>query len=415
MTSDAGAARAIPAGAAHRSEDLPDARRIAEIDALRGFALLGILLVNALMMAGPYGLGGELGTSALDRAVQWLVTALVTSKFYVLFAFLFGCSFTLQQRSAERAGVRFGPRRLRRSAGMLILGFTHAVLLYPGDILMAYALLGLVLFAGRKAGRGAVRTAWWWFGLAGAVLLLIGTALALLPQEAARFSTELSAEAAQLTDGYRGDAASVVATNAGQLDEVLFGVVQTAGHVVPAFLLGMVAARHGRPALSGVMRRRLHRTLRLGLAAGLPGGAFMALAMTGPLGPRWEILGTAVGTVTAPALTAAYTSAMLLWLGRPSSRRVWPLLAAAGRMSLTNYLLQSLVLALVFTGYGLALYGRLGAATVTVGALLLYTGQLLLSHRALRRFRYGPAEWLLRAVTHGRRPAKTGRPRLPRR
>lgn len=127
--------------------------RLLEVDALRGFALAGILVVNLMTTAGPPGArGGLAAVHAADGAVEWLVVLLAQSKFYLLFSFLFGYSFTLQMDSAERAGARFAPRMSRRLAGLFVLGIAHAVLLYTGDILMIYALLGLVLLAARNAG-----------------------------------------------------------------------------------------------------------------------------------------------------------------------------------------------------------------------------------------------------------------------
>ncbi|MEV8309086.1 hypothetical protein AB0P36_17455 [Streptomyces flavidovirens] len=92
-------------------------QRILEVDALRGFALLGILLVNTLTMAGSYGLLGGRPPATADTVTLWLVDFLAQSKFYLLFSFLFGYSFTLQAASAERAGARFGPRTMRRLLG----------------------------------------------------------------------------------------------------------------------------------------------------------------------------------------------------------------------------------------------------------------------------------------------------------
>lgn len=129
--------------------------RLAQVDALRGFALLGILVVNIGYMASTYhgsGLEDPGFASPLDGAVRWFVTVFFEAKFFLLFSFLFGYSFTLQLDSAERSGARFAPRFLRRLAGLFVLGALHAVLLFPGDILTMYAVLGLILLAARRPG-----------------------------------------------------------------------------------------------------------------------------------------------------------------------------------------------------------------------------------------------------------------------
>ncbi|MGW5848936.1 DUF418 domain-containing protein [Streptomyces sp. NPDC055254] len=389
---------------------VPEARppRISEVDALRGFALLGILLVNALMMAGPYALGTvrDPDASTPDRAVEAFVQIFVVGKFYLMFSFLFGYSFTLQVASAERAGVRPVPRLLRRSLGLLVLGVLHAVLLFTGDILMTYAVLGLVLVAARGcAPHTARRAALIVFGCASAFMLLLGSASLLMSAaEAADLDAELAAGFPGLVSDYRGDAGSVVRANLDQLPDALLAIPVVGGFVVPAFLAGVYGGKLGLLTATARHRARMRRILLLGVAVGLPGAVFAGLATSGPLGPRWAILGQSVGTVSAAALTAAYVCGMLLLMNTARGGRVTALLAPAGRMALTNYLSQSLVMALVFTGYGLALYDRLGPAVVVLGALTLYAAQLALSRYLMARYRYGPVEWLLRAVTLARLP-----------
>ncbi|HET6858380.1 MAG TPA: DUF418 domain-containing protein [Streptomyces sp.] len=392
---------------ATRPAPLPPTRqRILEVDALRGFALGGILLVNALSMAGPgYGLPGDGTRPDADGVAEWLVVALVQAKFYVLFSFLFGYSFTLQMESADRAGARFGPRMSRRLLGLFVLGLLHAVFLYTGDILMTYALLGLVLLAARSAGPSGARTAALWvFGVASSLLLLVGL-LGLLvsdPAGEAAIAAEAGPEAARLIAAYQGDFTDVVAENISFWPEYLAGILLMGGFVVAAFLTGLAAGK--RQWITHTTPARLRRMCVTGLCVGLPGAVLLAAGTVGPLPPRWELFALAVGTVTAPALTAAYASALLLWLRTPRGARTVAALAPAGRMALTNYLTQSLVMALIFTGYGFGLYGRAGAAAVVCGAVVLYAAQLALSARLMRRYRLGPVEWLLRAVTVAGRP-----------
>lgn len=388
----------------------PVRSRMAEIDALRGFALLGILLVNAAMMAGPYGLGSvhDPGASALDRTVEGVLQTFVVGKFYLMFSFLFGYSFTLQLAAADRAAARPVPRLLRRSLGLLALGVLHAVLLYVGDILITYAVLGLVLVAARGCSpRAARRAAGLLYGCTSALMLLVGSvSLFLSDAESADLDAELAADFPGLIAGYRGDAAAVLRTNLDQLPDALLASLLMSGFVLAAFLVGLYCGKLRLLADAAVDRTRLRRVCLLGAAAGLPGGLFMALTASGPLGARWTALGQVVGMVTAPALTAAYVCGTLLLLRGPRGARLTALLAPAGRMALTNYLSQSLVMALVFTGYGLALYDRLPPAVVTAGACALYGVQLALSARLMTRFRYGPVEWLLRAVTVGHAPGR---------
>ncbi|WP_323369608.1 DUF418 domain-containing protein [Streptomyces alkaliterrae] len=391
----------------------PTTPRILEVDALRGFALGGILLANVLVMAGPFALtGGRPEETGADLIAHWLVAALVESKFYLLFSFLFGYSFTLQTSSAERAGASFERRMLRRLLALFVLGVTHAVLLYSGDILTTYAVLGLVLFASRRASPERVwRAALWLYGVI-AVLLLLAAASATVPASEFGTAAEAQAEAHALTEAYRGGLADVVAANIRALPELLLGTLVAGGHVVTAFLVGFVAGR--RRSLAGnVSASRLRRSCVIGGVVGVPGGVLMALGTVGPLSDQWEVPAFVLGLVAAPALSVAYASGLLLWFRTARGARVASWLAPAGRMALTNYLLQSLVMALVFYGYGLGLYGRTGAAAAVCGALVLYVTQSYVSARLMRRFRYGPVEWVLRAVTVAGRPGEDGGVRKP--
>ncbi|UNZ16275.1 DUF418 domain-containing protein [Streptomyces sp. 891-h] len=374
------------------------AQRIRDVDALRGFALLGILLVNVQVMADPYAGQGPYG-SAAERVAVWLVTALVSSKFYLLFAFLFGYSFTLQARSAGREGARFAGRQLRRLLCLWCLGFAHAVLLFPGDILMTYAVLGLVLFAARGvAPRKAV---------GGAVVLVVSLGVLLLGKGLLALAATAPGgaavpEAASAVAAYRGDPASVVHANLRHWHDLLAGDMLYAPHILAAFLVGLAAGKRQLLADRDRCRVQARRLVGYGLPVGLAGGVFTAVCRNGPLDARWYDVGDAVGVLTAPALTAAYGGGLLLVLRTGKGRRLGEVLAAAGRLALSNYLTQSLVMALVFTGYGLALHGRLSLVPVLAGCFVLYAAQLALSTWLVRRFRHGPVEWLLHNVTRGR-------------
>ncbi|GAA2066194.1 DUF418 domain-containing protein [Streptomyces albiaxialis] len=381
--------------------------RIHEADALRGFALLGILLVNARTMAGP-GLvpGGGPWASWADEAADWLITALVSTKFYLLFSFLFGYSFTLQERSARRAGASFAARHLRRLSCLFALGIAHGVLLFPGDILMVYGALSLPLFAARGlAPRTAVRRAAWLVAGTAACLLTWGLlTVALAGPVDPRDAAAAAATARETTAAYTGGPGSVVRANLGELRAVLGWNVLYGADIFAGFLLGLAAGRCGLLAGTERHRARMVRTVRRWLPLGLAGGVFMAVCRNGPLDARWYDVGSAVGVLTAPALTASYACGLLLLLRTRPGRRIAGALTAAGRLALTHYLTQSLVLALVFTGYGLARYGGHGTAAVTAGCLVLYAGQLAAGRLLIRRYRYGPAEWLLRTATLARRP-----------
>ncbi|MEU7280983.1 DUF418 domain-containing protein [Streptomyces sp. NPDC045431] len=384
-------------------------RRVPEVDALRGFALGGIVLVNVLVLSGTYGRTAvDPAVAGADLVAHWLVIAFFETKFYLLFSFLFGYSFTLQMESARRAGAAFVPRMLRRLTGLLLLGAAHMALLYSGDILTMYAVLGLILLAARNAPPERLwRAARWFYAVPVVLLVLVGAlaGAAYTPDPSA--TADATREAARIAEEMRGGAADVIGAHLATWPEAMGALLLMGGSIVAAFLVGCGAGK--RRLLTGgvVDPARLRRTRAIGLAVGLPGGLLMAAGTVAPLPERWEVVCFALGMAAAPMLTAAYVSALMLWFTTPRGARLAALLAPAGRMALTNYLSQSLVLALVFTGYGLGLYGRTGAAVACAVALAVYAAQLFLSARLMRRYSHGPVEWVLRTVTLGRPPRRS--------
>jgi len=395
--------------------------RVDEIDVLRGFALFGILVVNARMLAGTYAaeIGGA-GASTVDRVADWLVTAVVSTEFYLPFSFLFGYSFVLQARSARRAGAVFEPLHLRRTVMLFALGAAHAVLLFPGDILMTYAVLALVLYGLRGlTAKAALRVAARLVVVLSVLLLAYGllTLAFAEPAAPARYTPQI----ADTVAAYRGEVLSVIGAHLHDLRAQIGSDLLFAPDILAAFLAGLAAAKVGLVERRGRDRRWLRRVVVRWLPVGLVGSLITAFCVSGPLDARWFWVGQAVATLTAPALMASYACGVMVLLnsegrGQAAAGRVVPralgrnraaaVLAAAGRMSLTHYLTQSLVLAFVFTGYGFALYGRVGTALVLVGCVLLYTFQLALCTWLMGRVRYGPVELLLRTVTLARRPGR---------
>ncbi|WP_405186822.1 DUF418 domain-containing protein [Streptomyces anulatus] len=377
--------------------------RLAQVDALRGFALLGILMVNITYMASAYhgtgledpGLGGP-----LSEGVRWLVAVLFETKFFLLFSFLFGYSFTLQIDSAERRGARFTPRFLRRLTGLFVLGGIHAVVLFPGDILTLYAALGLILLALRRIPpRTAIRIAIALPAVTAVGYALLALAVAHAGGGGAIPSSEALA-AAEATEALRGGPASVIGAHLQQLpDVVVLLVFFQAPSALAAFLVGLAAGR--RRALADTYRhpRLLRRLQWAGFTAGLLGAVVYADASLNHPESAYQLFALGLDVITAPLLAAAYAATVLRLVHGRCGRAVVTALAPAGRMSLTNYLGQSLVCALLFTGFGAALIGRVPPIGVAAIALTLFTAQTVASRWWLTHHAYGPLEYLLRAWT----------------
>ncbi|MBF6175725.1 DUF418 domain-containing protein [Nocardia blacklockiae] len=379
-------------------------QRIHDVDALRGFALLGIFLVNITFMASGYPgnlVADPAYSGVLDDAVRFALEMFVSMKFYVLFSFLFGYSFTLQMSAAARAEAAFVPRMLRRIAGLFVFGVLHTVFLYGGDILTTYAVACLFLLWLRGTGdRKALRIA---AGIYAVVLvatfaagLFVDTS-SLLPD-----GDQARAAGAEQTAALLGGWGDILGEHLSGLGLLVAQALSLQGPTALAmFLLGMVAGRRELLARVRGDEPVLRRIRWIGYPLGLAGGLVYALG-GGPSNTFTALAGIA----SAPLLSAAYVATLLRLMHRPRTAWLRSALAPAGRIALTNYLAQSAIGLLIFTGIGLGAAGSVSPAGLVVLACAVFAGQLAVSALWLRRFRYGPAEWVLRAITIGRIPTR---------
>ena len=360
-------------------------------DQLRGFALLGIIVVNMPFLAVSNIGTWELQLSNLsDKVVAFLIVALAQGKFYLLFAFLFGYSLTLILKSRSTNGVR---RYLRRLIGLAVLGAGHAYLFFIGDILMSYALLGLVLllFIGRSTRTVLFASAFSYvIGLALLALVFFETRRA--TASAGGFITNPTA----LDDAIKGSFLDSVVGRANALPEAL--LVQLVINWFPAlsmFLLGLAAGRVGLLSDPAKHKGLWRSCVIVGVLVGLPAGitsAWLALVPEDPTG-IYGIAGVVVGFALAPAVSAGYVGAIALL----SDRRFMSYAEPAGRMSLTGYLGESILLAAIFCGWGLGLFGVLSLTQALLVALSVWIALEIFGKQWLRSFAYGPFEWILRS------------------
>lgn len=366
-------------------------------DRLRGIALLGIVVVNA----PPLGISVDgFTTSSLanvaDRASAFLVIALAQGKFYLLFSFLFGYSAAFILRDGSEANRR---RFARRLVALAAIGLIHAVFFYIGDILLAYALLGFGLLA--LAGRSdrALRR-WAYVALAIGLTLpfiMLGPVAELDPNAlTAPTDPTLGALDSALSTGSFLDAALARLRALPISLAALF--VQQGALAFGAFCLGLLAARR-RLLADPQQRRALWRRMALiGLFVGLPlqlVGATMAMSGLGTstAPDTLAAFGTVLVFATAPILAAGYLG--LVGWGMATRPGLVAFAAIPGRASLSVYIGESVLLSLLFCGYGLGYFGEWGAFAVVLSGIAAWGLLALLTHAWLGRFRQGPLEALL--------------------
>ena len=379
-------------------------------DELRGFALLGIVLVNAPFLAvSVQGFVDVSVATWYDRTVAFLIFALVQAKFYLLFSFLFGYSLHYIVKNDTPASIR---RFKWRLTGLAVIGVAHATFLFTGDILFIYAVLAMGLLALRaKTDRVVMQTgvmaALLWAAVWGVMVWAVGDNFQKSPSVesggGAGESLYVALQSFNLSLQYANFWEATLARMAYWPWGLLFGVVLNGLGVVAMFCLGMVAGRR-RVLASPAAHPLLWRNgLARGLGLGLPLGALGAWLAVGPgaqlndnSGSR-EFAGLAIGYISAPLLTWGYVSV----LARLHINQV-PILAIfrpAGRMSLTVYIGESLLLSLTFAAYGLGYFGQMAAAGVAATALITWAVMNVVALLIQRRFVMGPLETVLHWIS----------------
>ncbi|MCF7750982.1 DUF418 domain-containing protein [Bacillus subtilis subsp. subtilis] len=382
--------------------------RIAVLDILRGFALLGILLMNMEAFSGPLDLAFtniDPHWQGLDYGADAAIYVLVQGKFFTLFSLLFGAGFAIMAQRAEAARRAFTPFYLRRSAALLLIGLCHALLVWSGDILVVYALVSLPLLACREAPTRWLPAMGVLTYLCAAVLmLLLGLLMGLSAQHdpAGEQARDALAKAAQTIDMQRqayghGSYLQAVVQRLRDFITQLGAIIVVGPEVLGMFLIGSWFARSGALAAPANHARLYWRLRWVALPTGL--AMMLASAIWQPyLAPGTFTAASgaafALGSVASLLMCLGY----LAWIVHARSRLQW--LAPVGRMALTQYIAQSLVCTWVFYGYGLGAFEQLPRAAQVPFAIGLFALQVVVSHAWLRHFRFGPLEWLWRAMTY---------------
>ncbi len=397
-----------------RSSPVEPAERIPVLDVLRGFALLGIAIINMSGFKTPdHAVAVErLYPGFWNHAASWLIDVFGDGKFNAIFSFLFGVGLTIQLERAEARQAPFVRLYLRRLAVLLALGLVHCFLIWNGDVLHIYAVLGLALLVCRRLPDRFV------FAL---IVVLLMTPMAWsgyrfyhqTPPHLSRVQREEKARQELRIYGQ----GSYVEMTQNRAEGFREAYTQGWGYLFMCqmgvtLLLGFYAGRRrffrDLPAHLPLIRR----VFWWGLASGLSCALFFATAhaLRNPDQDRPTLLGLA-GSIAyqlnRPLLSLVYIAGIVLLSERMTWRSRFGPLAAVGRMPLTNYLMQSVIATTIFYHYGFGLFGQVGPAVGLLISLGIYAVQVLYSGWWMARFRFGPLEWLWRAVTYGYFPPLT--------
>lgn len=389
--------------------------RFAILDILRGFALVGIAVANfpefALFTFLKPDAVAAMPTGEADRWVRFLQYVFVDGKFYTIFSLLFGIGFSIIISNAMRRGASGFRIFYRRMAILLGFGFVHLMFIWSGDILMLYALMGMLLPLFRNCSD---RTLLSW----AAVLLFVPVIIDFACEFA---GVSLSAGVVRLQQHYcakygiTDDNFAYWLRDADSYGGVFQFLVQGAlvrvqefvdGNryfkVMGLFLIGFCIGRRRMYAHTVMRRRMLRRVALAGCFAGLP--LSVVYAWSAVNGHPWgNAAHSLLYFVSVYIVGFAYVAAICLVYNRHPRARVFSLFSAPGRMALTNYIGQSVWGMAIYYGIGLGLGASMGLSLVVPVAVGVWLVEALFSLLWLRFFNFGPLEWIWRMLTYGRR------------
>ncbi|MCW4682794.1 DUF418 domain-containing protein [Bacillus pumilus] len=364
--------------------------RVELIDSLRGFSLLGILIVNMLNFQYDYDFEKMFDSSFWGQEFGVYVTEILfQGSFYPIFSFLFGYSFIKLIESTKAKGLNTNAIVVRRGFGLIVLGMLHYIFIWNGDILLYYGacMLFLMMFMSSR-----IKTMLIWSGVLGALSLVV------LPY----LMTFVYGNDDLLTDVYaKGAYGDILLSRITIEDDMmivtiimaivtitlmpilgfLFGTIM----VGPFALLGMAIGKKGH--LTEVDRGMAYRKGWVGMII-----IGLALKCATFIDAPWSEM---VMTLGAYVLTIGYIQAFIVFYYSKAAQGLKRLLAGLGRLSLSNYLAQSIICTTIFYSYGLGLFGQMGSMFGLLLAVGLYTAQLFISYLYLKKWRRGPVEWMM--------------------
>ena len=375
---------------------VPETNRTVSIDILRGFALLGILLVNMPTFNTPvlYMGGFDENSSNLDSILSSLVELFAQGSFYPLFAFMFGYGAIIIAENSRRKGISFPKLFSKRLAILLVIGLIHAFLLWSGDILLMYALTGFLFILFYKlSGKALLGT--------GIALYIVSAFLPLLQRMPEEGSFENTSAAAQKSiESYRDGTFSEIFSQ--RFTDWMSMNTENQALVMAVGVLGLMLMGAAFAKLQWISNASAHKPLvkRL-LFAGLILG--FGIKFLGNINMESMIF-MVFQQIGGPLISLFYMMGIILLVELPIARKLLQPLSFVGRLSMTNYLLQSTVMTFIFYSYGFGLYNSISYTTGFMLVFAFFALQVLFSKWWASQYRYGPVEYVWRWGTYGKKP-----------
>ncbi|MFB9859704.1 DUF418 domain-containing protein [Salinicoccus siamensis] len=389
-----------------KREYLPvgSADRVHEIDAVRGFALFGILMMNIMSFAGPQ-MENQLTFDASDiytgsnSVIILLINIFVTANFYTMFSFLFGLGFYIFLSRAKNRTQQVNRLFIRRMSILLIIGLLHAIFVWYGDILTVYAVTGIILLLFYRLNPRLNLFISTMILLLGSVFVILMTMLALSLPDINAETASSPVYGINMIEASNGSYWDIVSLNLSILGLMSVNNIAMVPLVLAVFLIGLFVGQKGYHTRLWSLKKMLWKIVIIGIGVGLPVKVITGYAMTyGMESPALSVLSMLAYTLGGPLMSLGYTALLALIFLRFQS--FTKMLQPVGQLALTNYIMQSVLMIVLFFGFNL--FNQIGALWFPLIVAATFGFQIVVSHLWMRYFKYGPLEWIWRISTYGK-------------
>ncbi|GGI00264.1 MAG TPA: DUF418 domain-containing protein [Staphylococcus sp.] len=370
-------------------------QRIFSIDALRGFSLLGILMMNILTFAYPYQIINPFEFfQHQDGALFKISSLFIVASFYPIFAFLFGYGLSMMYQNSIEKGLDYYPMIIRRLSFLLLLGVIHGIFIFYGDILATYALLGFIaiIFVKLKPQYSLVA-----LSIGFSILILLYILPVVLLQDVTQVENFVGIQELERVNNIlaSADYLSIVGFNLKYFGLNISSIIFVGPFsILPIMLFGIYAQQ-----TNWLNKIRNHKNLYtvIGLVIFVLGLAIKMIQIILEGSMSSQLISQMVG---GPIVALSYIIFFVLLCESATARKILNPLQYIGKLSLTTYISQSVICIIIFYGIGFNYYGKLPVFTIYTMSIVIYAVQLLLSYLYLKRFKQGPLEKLWRKVTY---------------
>jgi uncharacterized protein len=382
------------------SNPIPDNERINSIDTMRGFAILGIFLTNMLAFHSPmlYLNPYVWWSTKSDQTIYSFIDFFVQASFYPLFALLFGFGLIIMRERSVAKGFNFTPIAIRRLSMLLVIGCIHAFFIWHGDILINYAILGLIALL--------------FLGMSGKALLLTGILTYMIPNILYGLLYFLATLVTPTNDYYHHDEAiksvefyqngtfwEITVQRFYDWSQVNLNSIETSLFlfftIFPFLLIGAGISKLN--VVSNNMQNK--KAIKVLLLIFVIVGSLLKLL---PFVVRNRFSEYIQDIFGGPLLAVSYALVIILLMEKHSARL--QMFQAVGKLAISNYLFQSIVATLIFYNYGFGLYSKISVGTGTLLAITIFLVQAYISTKWVQNYQYGPVEWIWRAVSYWKIP-----------